>query len=50
MEKITKATSYKLQFIDSTTFMVSSLSNFKIKFIKLNAKMGIMIKNVKHVK
>ena len=39
MEKITKATSYKLQFIDSTTFMVSSLSNLPKRIDKTNINM-----------
>ena len=45
-----KNISYILQFIDSTRFMASSLSNLiKIlsKFIELNVNMSIIIKNVK---
>ena len=49
-EEIIKNISYILQFIDSTRFMASSLSNLiKIlsKFIELNVNMSIIIKNVK---
>ena len=45
--------SYILQFIDSTRFMASSLSNHSIiflsEFIELNVNTNMMIKNVKLV-
>ena len=53
IEEITKNISYRLQPIDSTGFMASSLSNLiKIllkQFRKLNFNMDLIIKNVKLV-
>ena len=52
-EDTTKTISYKLQLIDSTRFMASSLSNLVDnllkEFIKLNANMDLIIKNSKHL-
>ena len=49
-----KSISYKLQFIDSARFVVSSLSNCidnlveGIEFTKLHKNLDMIIKNMKH--
>ena len=52
-KKLQKSISYILQFIDSSVFMASSLSNLAIiflkEFIELNVNLDAMVKNVKHV-
>ena len=50
---MTKNIFYKLQYIDSATFMARSLSNIVDnllkEFIKLNANMHMIIKNAKRM-